>query len=149
MTRAAQNEKPIEPPRNFNMTMFTVAGTPLPLADTEKLSYSAHNARFSMRIGGRRLIDSLRYFSASGKLFLTNFRLIYIPDSPSSSFSSFFLPISHAIVLDVRRHRVVLGVLLENGGSEKLKLRIRGYSTEAFVDQIDTLARQFAGIFAE
>lgn len=142
------DERPKEPPRNFNMTMFTIAGTPLPLSSNETLEYVAEQVTFSMKIGGSRLIDSLRYYSFKGTLFLTNFRLLYNPGTPSIAFGSFFAPICNVAVLKERRKKVSLGIVLENGDAVQLRLGLLSNSTEVFASQVKRLAQHFAGTYA-
>ncbi|KRH91837.1 hypothetical protein M153_2239900064 [Pseudoloma neurophilia] len=63
----------------FNNCIFTPNNTPLPVSDDEKIVVFYEDVKFYCEIGNGALAGTIVYKSNTGKLFLTNYRLIYLP----------------------------------------------------------------------
>ncbi|KAI5170771.1 hypothetical protein NEFER03_0230 [Nematocida sp. LUAm3] len=123
--------------RSFNTCLYTEVGTPLPLSDEEKLFYSADSIKFYIKIGSENMFDSTRYYSSYGSIFVTSFRLMYIPSSPQPSFCSF--SVSCLNVLDVSyvgTDRVELIISYPHSLNGKLKLGFRKNLPDTFIQQL-------------
>ncbi|KAI5192216.1 hypothetical protein NEMIN01_1885 [Nematocida minor] len=123
--------------RNFNMCLFTLAGTPLPLDDDEALLYTAEKVNFYITVGEGGFFNTYRHSSPSGTIFVTNCRLIYIPAKPTFSFCSFF--IKTTAVLDVAqkgRKTVLLKASLNGNISAVIKLKMGHNLPDTFIKQL-------------
>lgn len=78
----------------FNNCIFTDKQVPLPISDDEKILLFYEDVKFYCSIGSGTLIGTIVHKCSTGKLFLTNYRLVYLPlmeasNSLGESFSSF------------------------------------------------------------
>lgn len=123
--------------RNFNSCLFTVNHVPLPLSDEEKLLYHAKNVKFYIKVGEGGILSTYRHVSNSGSLFVTNFRLVYIPLVCKTSFCSFFAPSNS--VLDIEstgNSRVHLALSLYGNEKARMHLKIRNSLLDTFIQQL-------------
>ncbi|KAI5184948.1 hypothetical protein NEHOM01_0499 [Nematocida homosporus] len=122
---------------NFNMCLFTEVGTPLPVSDEEELMYFGGGVSFRIKVGDGSLLRTYRYHSESGKVFVTNFRLIYIPDVIQPSFCSFFVAASSIRdITSVDSQRVKLDVVLGNAERGVLFLNLKYNLLDTFLVQL-------------
>lgn len=127
-----------ETPRNFNTCLFTEARTPLPLSDDEKLLYAGERVGFQTKIGEGGLLNTTRYLSKEGTLFITNYRVIYIPEVPKPTFCSFFVLSSGIadIVVVAGQKRVEMTSLLHGDVRGKIKLEMRDNLIDTMIKQL-------------
>lgn len=71
----------------FNNCIFTENGTPLPATDDEEILTFFKDVKFYCGIGSGSLAGTSVQKSPTGKLFLTNYRVIYKPETPTQSLS--------------------------------------------------------------
>lgn len=128
--------------RNFNTCLFTQEGTPLPLDDKEKLLYMARDVGFSIAVGEGGFFSTYWHKAERGCLFLTNFRLIYIPQIPSVNFISFFC--KSTSVMDAVQHkkRIKLQVSLEGSIPGEITFKMRQHLPDTFIKQL-TLSQEY------
>ncbi|KAI5191054.1 hypothetical protein NECID01_1284 [Nematocida sp. AWRm77] len=123
--------------RNFNTCLFTEAGTPLPLSDDEKLLYAGEGVEFYAKIGEGGLLNTSRHASKTGTLFITNYRMVYIPAVYQMSFCSFFVPSTGVIdVLIVDGRKVEMTVMLHGDVQSKVKLDMKNNLVDTMIMQL-------------
>lgn len=112
----------------FNNTAVSKKGIPLPTDDTENVIFVCNNVyfRFSAKNSSRSV------YSASGNLYLTTQRIVYIPSS-KEQFSSFFIPLNK--VFDVESDSF-LECLCENKYVGVIELNLKSYQSSTLFAQI-------------
>jgi len=140
-----EEERQKNAPRNFNMCLFTEEGTPLPLSDEETLVYFAEDVKFYIKVGKGGLINTARYFSKRGAIFMTNCRLMYIPSVISTSFCSFSVPLtSVADVTAVGGSKVEMVIVFNGNVHAVMKLDLRSNLVDTFTKQLQRLQESIA-----
>lgn len=69
----------------FNNCIFTAKDVPLPISDDERIILFYDNVKFYCSIGSGSLAGTSINKSPDGKIFLTNYRIIYKPSIPCSN----------------------------------------------------------------
>ncbi|EJW01811.1 hypothetical protein EDEG_03701 [Edhazardia aedis USNM 41457] len=113
----------------INKIIFTENHVPLPLSDTEEIVYYNTDCKFSLKIGNGTPAYTVKFYSQTGYLFLTNERLIYRPRPPTENFESFFVLLSN--ITDVKE-RDYFEMVVHNRTSVKVFLTFADAHTEMF-----------------
>ncbi|KAH9387178.1 uncharacterized protein NEMAJ01_2074 [Nematocida major] len=123
--------------RNFNMCLFTKAGTPLPLDDNEMLLYTAESVGFHIVVGEGGLFDTYWHKSDSGSVFITNCRVIYIPRNPTTNFCSFFCKSTSVMDAAAKEDtRIRMSVSLNGNVPGKITLKMKKNLPDTFLTQL-------------
>lgn len=77
----------------FNNTLFTENSVPFQLSDDEEIFYFNRETQFYLRMGNGIPAETEIYKSASGYVFVTQYRLIYKVSDSENSFRSFCIPL--------------------------------------------------------
>lgn len=129
--------------RHFNMCLFTVGGTPLPLDNNEKLLYSAEKVGYSITVGEGGFFNTYRHSSSKGTVFVTNCRVVYIPAKPTSSFCSFFIKTTAILDVQIKGKTTILIQASLNGNIRgTIKLKMGDNLRDTFIKQLQA-AQEF------
>ncbi|EPR78140.1 hypothetical protein SLOPH_2348 [Spraguea lophii 42_110] len=86
--------------RLFDKICYTDNGIPLPIDDNEEILFYSERASFFIKIGNGIPAFTITYSSGYGKLFLTNYRLVYKPEIERESFKSFSTSLASIVHID-------------------------------------------------
>lgn len=83
----------------FNNALFTKNSVPFQLSDDEEISYFNTDVQFYLHAGNGIPIETEIYKSASGHVFLTQYRFLYKTREETNNFNSFCIPLREIVAI--------------------------------------------------